>query len=261
MKKTWYIFVQNVNTQIITLINFFIKFNGNKIELFEAILMKKIPIFETAAFKPEKVTETKNTVTFSTILQSLNTPGENRRIYPITLMEHALQKQDNKVKNKMWYGELDHPNSNDEERIYSVSLKEQSHAIIEYNIDNDIVYGKLETLPTPNGMIVKSLILNGNTLGVSLRQLGQLKEQNKYQLVEDIDVVTYDIVSDPSFTNQTFNKKQLTESIDHVLKSSDKIKDKLFMIVFLEEIKSLFQKYEIDDDEHIIKFLKYLKNN
>lgn len=223
--------------------------------------MMKTPIFETIMHKPDNVEETKNTVKFKTILQSLNKPGENKRIYPITLIENALKEQNNKIKNKMWYGELDHPNSNDEERIYSVSLKEASHVIAEYTINDDIVYGKLETLPTPNGMIVKSLILNENTLGVSLRQLGSIKEQNSYYLVEDIDLVTYDIVSDPSFTNQTFNKRQLTESIDYVLKSSDKIKDKLFMIVFLEEVKKLFQKLGMDDNNHIVKFINYLKNN
>jgi len=131
--------------------------------------MNKTPIFETTMYKPDNIEETKSTVKFRTILQSLDKPGENKRIYPITLIEHALKQQEPKIKNKMWYGELDHPSTNDEERIYSVSLKEASHVITEYNINDDIVYGKLETLPTPNGMIVKSLILNGNTLGVSLR--------------------------------------------------------------------------------------------
>jgi len=55
----------------------------------------------------------------------------------------------------MWYGELDHPNTEDSDRIYTVSLKEASHTIIDYKIDGDKVIGTIETLPTPNGEIVK----------------------------------------------------------------------------------------------------------
>jgi len=117
--------------------------------------MIKKPIFETVLTKPTNIVNKKENIKFTTILQSLDTPGENGRIYPLILLEKQLEKQKEKIKNKMWYGELDHPNTDDSDRIYTVSLKETSHSIINYKINNNNVIGTIETLPTPNGEIVK----------------------------------------------------------------------------------------------------------
>ncbi|MEM4066583.1 MAG: hypothetical protein QXV17_06965 [Candidatus Micrarchaeaceae archaeon] len=55
----------------------------------------------------------------------------------------------------MLYGELDHPISDNVDRIGQTMLKEVSHVLLDYQIEDDKVFGRIRTLPTPNGSIVK----------------------------------------------------------------------------------------------------------
>jgi hypothetical protein len=46
--------------------------------------------------------------------------------------------------------------------------------------DGDKVIGKIEILPTPSGNILKALIENGITVGVSSRGMGSLRRKVVY---------------------------------------------------------------------------------
>jgi hypothetical protein len=59
--------------------------------------------------------------------------------------------------------------------------------------------GKLEILPTPSGQIVKNLIDNGITLGVSSRGTGTLQQRDGVNEVQDdFELLCWDFVSTPS---------------------------------------------------------------
>jgi hypothetical protein len=59
--------------------------------------------------------------------------------------------------------------------------------------------GKLEILPTPSGNIVKALIENNITIGVSSRGMGSLKPLGEtMEVQDDFELVAWDFVSTPS---------------------------------------------------------------
>ena len=90
-------------------------------------------------------------------------------------------------------GELDHPESQ------VINLQNVSHLISEYRWDGDNIIGKIEVLPTPAGDILKALVGNGVTVGVSSRGMGSLQERNGVMEVQDdFELLCWDFVSTPS---------------------------------------------------------------
>jgi hypothetical protein len=60
--------------------------------------------------------------------------------------------------------------------------------------------GKIEILPTVSGNILKALIDNNVTVGVSSRGMGSLKEINEgtLEVQDDFELLCWDFVSTPS---------------------------------------------------------------
>ena len=59
--------------------------------------------------------------------------------------------------------------------------------------------GKIEILPTPSGNILKELIKNGVTVGVSSRGMGSLEQNGSVMEVQDdFELLCWDFVSTPS---------------------------------------------------------------
>lgn len=220
----------------------------------------RVPLLETSFHTPTVSLKTSRSIKFKTVLQELDKPGQNNRVYPTAVITSQLEQNKQRMKERRFYGELDHPDGDDQERISKVSLKEQSHIILDYSVQDGVVYGELETLPTPNGLIVKALIENNNVLGVSLRALGTLKESYSYSVVDDLQLITYDIVSDPSFKSATFSKKALIESIDYALQNDYLLEDEIFNVSFITTLTENFRKLNLLDDKHILQFIKYLDN-
>jgi len=55
--------------------------------------------------------------------------------------------------------------------------------------------GKIEILPTPSGNILKALIENGITCGVSSRGMGSLEEKNGVlEVQDDFELLCWDFV-------------------------------------------------------------------
>ena len=95
----------------------------------------------------------------------------NGRYYPKELWEREIDKYMESVKQNRALGELDHPESS------VINLKNVSHNITEMWWDGDKVLGKIEILPTPSGNILKALIENDITVGVSSRGMGSLEDR------------------------------------------------------------------------------------
>ena len=104
-----------------------------------------------------------------------------------------MEKYDQVIKERRSMGELDHPEST------IINLKNVSHLVIDYNWDGDKLMGKIEILPTPSGNILKELIKNGVTVGVSSRGMGSLEQNGGVMEVQDdFELLCWDFVSTPS---------------------------------------------------------------
>jgi len=127
------------------------------------------------------------------ILATAEVKNGNGRYYPKELWEREIDKYQQVVKENRATGELDHPESS------IINLKNVSHIIREIWWDGDKVIGKLEILPTVSGNILKALIDNNVTVGVSSRGMGSLKQIGEtLEVQDDFELLCWDFVSTPS---------------------------------------------------------------
>jgi hypothetical protein len=177
-------------------------------------------------------------------LQS-NLKNRNGRMYPKEVMQKEVARYTKEsIEKKRAYGELGHPDGP------TVNLDRVSHMIVGLKEDGDNYIGRAKILDTPMGRIVKELIDEGASLGVSSRGLGSLKERNGINEVqEDFMLATAaDIVADPSapdayvqgimenkewtFVNGIWQEKELEESKDMIRAASTKELEAVKMHVF-----------------------------
>jgi hypothetical protein len=127
------------------------------------------------------------------ILATAEIKNGNGRYYPKELWEREISKYQDVVKENRATGELDHPESS------IINLKNVSHIIRDIWWDGDKVIGKLEILPTMSGNILKALIENNVTVGVSSRGMGSLKQIGEtLEVQDDFELLCWDFVSTPS---------------------------------------------------------------
>ena len=121
------------------------------------------------------------------------TRNRNDRLYPLGVMEGALNKYQTLISEKRALGELGHPPNP------TVNLDKVSHLITSLKFEGNDVIGRAKILDTPMGKIAQNFIEEGVRLGVSSRGLGSLKERNGVNEVQnDFHLATVDIVADPS---------------------------------------------------------------
>ena len=160
--------------------------------------MKKV-LVETQIFKPQGLMLTEGKLSnrgnpmVEGILATAEVKNGNGRYYPRELWEREIDKYMESVKQNRALGELDHPESS------VINLKNVSHNITEMWWDGDEVYGKIEILPTPSGNILKALIENNITVGVSSRGMGSLEDRGGVlEVQDDFELLCWDFVSTPS---------------------------------------------------------------
>jgi len=117
-------------------------------------------------------------------------------MYPVEILEREVGRYTESFVSKgRALGELGHPDGP------TVNLDRVSHKIVDLHKEGTNFVGKAKLLETPMGIIAKSLIDEGVTLGVSSRGMGSLRTTNEgYKVVgEDFMLATAaDIVADPS---------------------------------------------------------------
>jgi len=125
-----------------------------------------------------------------------NLKNRNGRMYPVEILEREVGRYTESFVSKgRALGELGHPDGP------TVNLDRVSHKIVDLHKEGTNFVGKAKLLETPMGIIAKSLIDEGVTLGVSSRGMGSLRTTNEgYKVVgEDFMLATAaDIVADPS---------------------------------------------------------------
>lgn len=154
----------------------------------------------------------------SGLFAEMGTLNQNGRRYPEDIYEQAYEELVPKIKEKRLLGELDHPIDYDEVRLSNVS-----HAIVECEVIEDSgikkVYGTVELLDTPAGMIAQSLVKAGIPLGISSRGVGSTRQVRDGVEVTNLKLITYDLVADPSFANAVLSPEQskgLSDSLHYI---------------------------------------------
>lgn len=122
--------------------------------------------------------------------------NRNGRVYPKAVMENEVKRytKENIDRNRA-FGELGHPDGP------TINLERVSHMITELSMDGSNVMGRAKIMDTPYGKIVKNLMDEGATLGVSSRGMGSLKagRSGAQEVQGDFYLATAaDIVADPS---------------------------------------------------------------
>lgn len=130
---------------------------------------------------------------FSTIGQK----NRNGRIYPMAEWQRAVDKYQANFTNGSFNTlmEWEHPARNTVDPMQAVAK------INKLYIKGDYVYGEAVLLNNEKANQLKSLIDNGIRISVSSRGTGNIQGG----IVSDYDLITYDLVSEPSDYNATMN--------------------------------------------------------
>ena len=150
---------------------------------------------QDANFLVEEKGDKKNYFIEGVFMQS-DLKNRNGRVYPKSVMETEVKRYTKEnIDRKRAFGELGHPDGP------TINLERVSHMITELSMDGSNVMGKAKIMDTPYGKIVKNLMDEGATLGVSSRGMGSLKAGDKgaQEVQGDFYLATAaDIVADPS---------------------------------------------------------------
>jgi len=182
--------------------------------------MNKQLLIETRHFSPKPLSllegmKTNGNVFVEGILATVEVKNGNGRYYPRELWEREIDNFTRKIQMKSTEtcGELDHPDSQ------VINLKNASHAIRELYWKGDEIWGKVEIfsdmgdLGTSSGRIAGALVKNGLLIGISSRGMGSLKETSGVMEVQDdFELLTWDLVSNPSNPDSWMKNGALNES-------------------------------------------------
>lgn len=127
------------------------------------------------------------------VIQRADTLNQNGRIYPKDILFNEVENYKKVVLERRAMGELDHADDP------VVNLKNVSHLITDIWADQEVVYGKIEILPTPMGNIARNLIESNVKIGISSRALGSVRSRGDADVVQDdLHLICWDLVSEPS---------------------------------------------------------------
>jgi len=130
------------------------------------------------------------------IFMQADIPNRNSRMYTSSILEREVDRYNKEyIKENRAFGELGHPQGP------SINLDRVSHMIKSLVKEGSNFIGKAKIMDTPYGNIVKNLMSEGASLGVSSRGMGSLKPNRNgiNEVQDDFHLATAaDIVADPS---------------------------------------------------------------
>ena len=151
--------------------------------------------FSTSNYIIEEKENGKKDYKIKGIFMQSNIKNRNGRVYPRDVLMKEVKNYDSKfIQKNRAFGELGHPDGP------TVNLDRVSHMITSLKPEGDNFIGEAKIMSTPMGEIVKSLMDEGATLGVSSRGMGSLDQRGGVNYVKnDFKLATAgDIVADPS---------------------------------------------------------------
>jgi hypothetical protein len=174
------------------------------------LLIERISTFSlTPQLLQESVKTNGGRLVVQGVVQRADAKNGNGRVYPKEVLEREVQKyKDTYITENRALGELDHPESP------IINLKNVCHNVKDVWWDGDDVIAKIEVLTTPSGNILKELLLNGITVGISSRGMGSVKQLGEtVEVQDDFELLCWDFVSTPS-TQGAF-MEVVSESINY----------------------------------------------
>src|SRR5210317_2385036 len=143
----------------------------------------------------EEVGNGKKNYSIKGVFMQSDVKNRNGRIYPKEILQKEVLRYNREfIEKKRAFGELGHPDGP------TVNLERVSHMINALYPEGSNFIGEARVLDTPYGKIVKSLIDEGASLGVSSRGMGTLANVGGANVVKDdfYLATAADIVADPS---------------------------------------------------------------
>jgi hypothetical protein len=133
-------------------------------------------------------------------LQTADEKNQNRRVYPRSVLDQGMKAIQEKIDNRRFVCELDHPISDNQIRQTTVEYKNASHIVREWWWEGNRIKGVIESLPySASGKILSGLIADHIPVGFSLRGLADVNDAGGAQYVQaPLIVISYDAVSEPS---------------------------------------------------------------
>lgn len=155
-----------------------------------------VELNEEVKFVTEATETGKKEMFIEGIFMQAEQTNRNGRVYPLPILSREANRYITEfVAKGRAFGELGHPQGP------TINLERTSHLIKELRCEGNDFYGKAKILDTPYGNIVKNLINEGASFGVSTRGMGSLEERSDGVKVvkDDFYLATAaDIVADPS---------------------------------------------------------------
>ena len=187
------------------------------------------------------------------IMMQADIKNGNGRIYESQVMDNALKKYQQLVKENKALGEMGHPPNRP-----SVDYERVSHVIESLDWNKKNVVGRARILESlPMGAIAKGLIENNIPLAVSSRGMGSLVERNGVNYVQnDFTISAIDLVSTPSAPNAWMSA--IMEEAEWVYEASSN------SWLLAENFKKKYQRMKVaqieeaklTDFEQFLKFIK-----
>ena len=140
--------------------------------------------------------EGKKNIFIEGIIMQGEIQNRNGRMYRIETLEREMKRYSEEyVQKSRAYGELGHPSGP------TINLERACIMFKSLRREGNNIVGKAKVLDTPMGNIVKGLIGEGASLGISSRGMGSVKETKEgvMEVQDDFFLATAgDIVADPS---------------------------------------------------------------
>ena len=176
--------------------------------------------------------------------------NRNGRVYPQEVLAKEVAKYNkNFISQNRAFGELGHPDGP------TVNLERVSHMITKLAPDGKNFIGEAKIMDTPMGKIVKNLMDEGATLGVSSRGMGSLEQRNGANYVKDDYYLATagDIVADPSAPNAF---------VEGIMEGKEWVWDNGALLE--SEVAELKQKFDVKKRQRqanleALEFAKFLK--
>ena len=176
------------------------------------------------------------------IFQRADSKNQNGRVYPLAVLENALQEVNESLMSKNMMGETDHPTDSSP----TVSLKNVSHVITNLKfqgkelIGEAIIFDDPGPAGTPMGRMLGALIRNNCTVGISSRGYGSVSNNYEGTVVNEYKLITFDAVHDPS-THQAYIHP-VNEGVSYKKQVEDELKRKEFQKYLRTEFNDMLFK-------------------
>lgn len=215
------------------------------------MLEKRSLLIETLYLETATFTNGK----FKAVFQKGDTPNANKRIYPMEYLVREMGRLNPIVEKRGLVGELDHPYFRDDDAESSVIHSQKvSHVITKLWQDGNFIWGELEPLNTPSGVILQEFLKAKVMIGVSSRSLGAAQQgANGFWFVDDsLKIVTWDSVVGPSVAESDLRGQEVQKEWANLLKET-------------KNVANMVQKKQIDkgkeyDPDEVRYFVKSVMN-